>query len=446
MCTRGCLLRTKCTGDIFSNQINKGDLPLRYKFLLHVRIQCISNRRARYDMAGNDLVGFMVALVLNKPFSISKYIFSNMKENMMMTGSRITGNKLWMYPRFLQMIMNAQHPNLPKADNDILKIEPMILNSLKIIKSLAAKRYEESDPPRKLIGALGKPDYIAPADDKWRHDDSQSDNEEPELKRKMIEKFGPDPVDSESLESDSEDDGGDTGAVGASSAGAAGGTSAGDDEEDSDLDDHLIEPGYEMYLDERGVKRFRKIRQEDDPEYVTSDTEAERLKKKESDVHQKKKARRYLATSVSVPQEPIQETLVVSSAPETPTVTPQAAPQRSMASASRATTSQPSSERQRVFSEMSQDEKNNFLFSQLEAAADRIQRQTDFIRITKNDQLSQQVEINTLKSTVEQQQTVIGCQQAEIDQLKAENVRLKAADEEREREKQLYTSKVSQGS
>ncbi|KAJ0635765.1 hypothetical protein HanOQP8_Chr17g0654451 [Helianthus annuus] len=35
MCTRGCLLRMKCTGDIFSTQINKGDLPMRYKFLLH---------------------------------------------------------------------------------------------------------------------------------------------------------------------------------------------------------------------------------------------------------------------------------------------------------------------------------------------------------------------------------------------------------------------------
>ncbi|MFS8005410.1 hypothetical protein Hanom_Chr13g01237041 [Helianthus anomalus] len=94
---------------------------------------------------------------------------------------------------------------------------------------------------------------------------------------------------------------------------------------------------------------------------------------------------------------------------QTPTVTPQAAPQRSMASAIRATTSQPSSEH-------------------------RIQRKTNFIRrITKNDQLSQLVEINTLKSIVEQQQTVIGRQQAEIDQLKAENVCLKAADEERER-------------
>ncbi|MFS7951998.1 hypothetical protein Hanom_Chr07g00601801 [Helianthus anomalus] len=51
MCTRGSLLRMKCIGNIYKNQINKGDLPLRYKFLLHVLIQCISNRRAGYDIA-----------------------------------------------------------------------------------------------------------------------------------------------------------------------------------------------------------------------------------------------------------------------------------------------------------------------------------------------------------------------------------------------------------
>ncbi|MFS7990468.1 hypothetical protein Hanom_Chr11g01059201 [Helianthus anomalus] len=79
MCTRGCLLRMKCTGDIFDGQINKVGLPLRYKFLLHVLIQCISKSHAGYDMAGNDLIGLMVALVLNKLFSISKFIFANMK-------------------------------------------------------------------------------------------------------------------------------------------------------------------------------------------------------------------------------------------------------------------------------------------------------------------------------------------------------------------------------
>ncbi|MFS7965947.1 hypothetical protein Hanom_Chr09g00768121 [Helianthus anomalus] len=65
----GCLLRMKCIGDIFSNQINKGDLPLRYKFLWHVLIQCISNRGGGYDMEGNDLDGLMVSLVLNKPLA-----------------------------------------------------------------------------------------------------------------------------------------------------------------------------------------------------------------------------------------------------------------------------------------------------------------------------------------------------------------------------------------
>ncbi|KAJ0614217.1 hypothetical protein HanIR_Chr02g0059941 [Helianthus annuus] len=468
MCTRGCLLRMKCTGDIFSTQINKGDLPLRYKFLLHVLIQCLSNKRAGYDMAGNDLVGFMVALVLNKPFSISRYIFGNMKENLTRTGkNRTIGNKYWMYPRFLQMIMNVQHPSLPKADNGVLKIEAMNFNSLRIIKNLAHKRYKESVPPRKLFGALDNTAYVAPANNKWHHEDSQSDNEEPELKRLMSEKFGPEPDVSDESESDSGNeggnggDGGDTGAVGASSVGTTGGTSAGgtsvggtsaggasagdtsasgDDEADSDSDDDLLlEPGYEMYLDERGVKRYRKIRQEDDPEYVFSDPETERARKrkaKKSAAHQKKKkSRRYLSTSSrgSVPQTPVPEPPVISSPPAAQTVSPQFIPQRSVAATIRATTSQPSGKRQRIFSEMTQEEKNKFMFSQYEAAADRIQRQTDFIRITKNDQISHQVEIDRLKSAVGEQQATIQRQQAEIDFLKAENVQLKAAEAERDR-------------
>ncbi|KAJ0792402.1 hypothetical protein HanOQP8_Chr01g0017641 [Helianthus annuus] len=459
MCTRGCLLRMKCISDIY-----------------------------RYDMAGNDLVGLMVALVLNKPFSISKYIFTNMKENMTRTGSRITENKFWMYPRFLQMIMNVQHLNLPKANDDILKIEPMILQSLRIIKSLAAKRYIESDPPRKLIGALGKPDYIAPADDKWRHDDNQSDDEGLELKRKMSEKFGP--RDSGSSESDSDDDeagdGGDAGAgaigassvAGASSAGATGGTSAGDDEEDSESHDNPPEPGYEVYYDDRGVKRIRKIRREDDDdEYIPSDIEAERLERKETAVKRKKKARKYIGTSSSaqqsVPQEPSQEaqmdpnlgftaeeastmvsspprstepTPAVSSTPETPVVTPQA-PTRSIASTIRATTSQPATERrQSVFVRMQQDEKIDILCSQLQAAVGQITRHTEVIKATRADSIEQQLEINMLNATVGRQAVEITRQQAEIEQLREENVSLKAADEVRERQlQQMHAADNTRG-
>ncbi|XP_021986676.1 merozoite surface antigen 2, allelic form 2-like [Helianthus annuus] len=186
----------------------------------------------------------------------------------------------------------------------------------------------------------------------------------------MSEKFGPEPVVSDESDSDDDgDEGGDAGAIGASSVGTTGGTSAGgtsaggvsagdtsaggDDEADSDSDDDLLlEPGYEMYLDERGVRRYRKIRQEDDPEYVPSDPETERARKgkaeKSAERQKKKKARRYLSTSSrgSEPQAPIPEPPVVSSPPAAQTVSPQPIPQRSMAAAIRATTSQqPSSER-----------------------------------------------------------------------------------------------------
>ncbi|KAF5793403.1 hypothetical protein HanRHA438_Chr09g0429291 [Helianthus annuus] len=169
MCQRGCLLRMKCVKDILGGQINKAWLPLRYKFLLHILIQCLSNRRSGYDMASNDLVGMMVALVLNKQFSISN-IFANMKENLGRTG--VSGNKFWMYLRFLQMIMNVQHPNLLKADNDVLKIDAMMEHSLKIFKGVAFKRYTESTPPRKMFGALANKEYVAPANDKWCHVDN----------------------------------------------------------------------------------------------------------------------------------------------------------------------------------------------------------------------------------------------------------------------------------
>ncbi|KAJ0553553.1 hypothetical protein HanRHA438_Chr08g0350761 [Helianthus annuus] len=385
MCTRGCLLRMKCTDDIFARQINKSKLPLQYKFLLHVLIQCISKSRAGYDMAGNNLIGLIVALVLNKPFNISKFIFANMKENLKRTGSRTSGNKFWTYPRFLQMIMNVQHLNLPKADNDILKIDAI---------------YVESDPPRKMFGALDNIEYVAPANDKWRYDDSQSDDEEPTLKKMMEDKFGH-KSDLSDSDGDSDDEGGDGGDVGAtaasapgatsaSAAGTTGASSAGGDADDSESDDNRPEPGYEFYLDELRVRKTRRIRQEEDADYVPSDTEADQLKRKETALRRKKKSRKTVGSSSAQPtsSEPIHEATtterppVVSSAAETQTVTPQ----RTMASVIRETISQHGSEcRSRMFLEMEQDEKVDFLFSQLQAAAKQIDRQSAFMNITKSD-------------------------------------------------------------
>ncbi|MFS7903976.1 hypothetical protein Hanom_Chr01g00030451 [Helianthus anomalus] len=83
----------------------------------------------------------------------------------------------------------------------------------------------------------------------------------------MEEKFGRNDSDSSDMDNDGDDEGGDGGdagagaasapvTAGASTAGAAGDTSAGNDEEDTESDDNPPELGYEVYFDERGVKRL----------------------------------------------------------------------------------------------------------------------------------------------------------------------------------------------
>ncbi|KAJ0764742.1 hypothetical protein HanPI659440_Chr08g0295571 [Helianthus annuus] len=204
------------------------------------------------------------------------------------------------------MIINVQHPNLLKANNDILKIDAMIEHSLKIFRGVATNRYKESKPPRKIIGALDKTDYIALENDKWRHNDRKSDDEEPKLKKMMEDKFGRNKIKifGDSTESESDDDGNDEGGNGgdtggASTAGTTGSSSAGGYAEDSEFDDNRPEPGYEFYLDDRGVRKVRKIRQEEDvgADYVPSNTEAKCLKRKQTAASRKKKNRKYIGAS-----------------------------------------------------------------------------------------------------------------------------------------------------
>ncbi|KAJ0576591.1 hypothetical protein HanOQP8_Chr05g0183061 [Helianthus annuus] len=391
MCQRGCLLRMKCVNDILGGQINKAWLPLRYKFLLHIFIQCLSNRRSGYDMASNDLVGMMVALVLNKLFSISKYIFANMKENLGRTV--VGGSKFWMYPRFLQMTMNGCS-----------------------FETIHGKCTSSED-----VGALANTAYVAPANDKWRHDDRQFDDEEPKLKKMIGDKFGRKKLkifgdtDDESDNGDGDDEGGDGGNVGASGARVPGG-----DNDESDSDDNPPELGYEHYFNDRGVRQVRRIRTDQDADYVPFDTESACLRKKKAAVCRKKRSMKTIGTSSAEPAatklEPMSEhvleahinpqfafreaeTIAMMTSPtaatetppvtttvaETPVVTPQAEPQHATSSIHqyRSATHQQSSERRSIlFSEMEQDEKVDFLFTQLQAAAGQINWQSEFMSST----------------------------------------------------------------
>ncbi|KAJ0700872.1 hypothetical protein HanOQP8_Chr10g0372981 [Helianthus annuus] len=324
-----------------------------------------------------------------------------------------------------------------------------------------------------MFGALANKAYATPKNDKWRYDDSQFDNEEPTLKKRIEDKYGrrkrkikgDNDSDNEGDDGDGDEesgDGGDVGASGASTPGGDKGKQAGDDDE-SNSDDNPPEPGYEHYIDERGVRQVRRIRTDPDADYVPSDIETERLRKKKVAVRRKKKSKKTIAASSVEPTttqpetiiEPAQEaevnpqftftaeeteelmtsptatsepppiTTIVVETP--PVVTTQAQPQHATSSAQqyRSTTHRQSTERRsRMFSEMDQGEKMDFLFSQLQAAANQINRHSEIMSSTRTTTIKQQLEINTFKETV-------GKQQAEITQLRAENERLKAADAER---------------
>ncbi|KAJ0674155.1 hypothetical protein HanLR1_Chr12g0436801 [Helianthus annuus] len=181
-CQRGLLMRLCYSDNVLANQINKGSMPLRYKFLLHILIHCLSNKRSGYDLSPIELTGLFTALILNKPFNISRYIFDNLKENArrpLPSANQRTSTKFWLYPRFLQMMIDDQIPDLPKVEADVLPVNPMNERTLLIFKSMS--KYKESDPVRKLIGHLDVPTYEAPQNNKWRRDASDSDDEEPRL-------------------------------------------------------------------------------------------------------------------------------------------------------------------------------------------------------------------------------------------------------------------------
>ncbi|MFS8034424.1 hypothetical protein Hanom_Chr17g01580991 [Helianthus anomalus] len=139
-----------------------------------------------------------------------------------------------------------------------------------------------------MIGALGDKNYVAPANDKWRHDESQSDDEEPKLKKMIDDKFGGKRLD---IFGDSDDEGDDDGGDDEGGEGGEGG--------------NVGASGASA----RSVRNVQRIRTDQDEDYVPSDTEAERPKKKKTAVRRKKKMKKTIGTSSAKPAAAQHETV-----------------------------------------------------------------------------------------------------------------------------------------
>ncbi|KAK1429909.1 hypothetical protein QVD17_12244 [Tagetes erecta] len=90
------------------SQFVRARLGKKWKLLCYVIQQCMSRRSAGFDNFPSDIASPIVAIAENKPFNMSKWIMKGFVFNLV-KGKRF---KFLMYPRFLQLMINAAYPNI----------------------------------------------------------------------------------------------------------------------------------------------------------------------------------------------------------------------------------------------------------------------------------------------------------------------------------------------
>jgi hypothetical protein len=157
--------RTGYSGPIDDNQRINCYLLDQWRYLAHVVTTCLSQRKGGSDALCIPQQSMMTGLALNIAYNISKYIFDAFWEKL---GMHERFN-FYMYPRFIQIILNHKYPNLPKS-GELLKLIHMgkrVFVDMKTAKEKVAEENYQVDPNlytpvhADLIGHLTNPNYMA---------------------------------------------------------------------------------------------------------------------------------------------------------------------------------------------------------------------------------------------------------------------------------------------
>ncbi|KAM0063684.1 hypothetical protein Hdeb2414_s0003g00093891 [Helianthus debilis subsp. tardiflorus] len=120
-----------------------------------------------YDVMKDYQLYMVTALVLNKKYNFSRIVFHYMKENI------TSKSRSWMYPRFVQMMLDHTYPDLVKdEDNDLLVLNQMDNETL-IRLSKYHKNWPESKTKTEFFGFIKSANYKDPDPVnhlKWRND------------------------------------------------------------------------------------------------------------------------------------------------------------------------------------------------------------------------------------------------------------------------------------
>ncbi|KAM0027769.1 hypothetical protein Hdeb2414_s0019g00544031 [Helianthus debilis subsp. tardiflorus] len=158
----------------FSAHINdkylKSKLSRPCIFLIHCVVHALSHRKGAYDETSDYIMNIITCLVLKRPYNISQVLFEHMVDN-------INGEKYIMYPRFIQMLLNDLIPYLPKDPADELKLQHMISETLSRLNQYKGPKDDPEPRFKKMICKIANPNYVAPENDAWRHENSNSEDE-----------------------------------------------------------------------------------------------------------------------------------------------------------------------------------------------------------------------------------------------------------------------------
>ncbi|MFS7954024.1 hypothetical protein Hanom_Chr07g00625441 [Helianthus anomalus] len=168
---KGLWFRMGFTGLVNESHYNKQNLSQPYKFLVHSVIHAMGHRKGGYDVQIDYIMCMVTTLILNHLFNFSQVIFEHMKAN-------ITRDNFLQYPRCIQMILDDKIKNLEKDVSDELILDHMTNATL---DRLNVYKLKKPPPKRKTFTSIDKPNYVAPPDNKWCHDDSDSGKKDKQM-------------------------------------------------------------------------------------------------------------------------------------------------------------------------------------------------------------------------------------------------------------------------
>ncbi|MFS7910895.1 hypothetical protein Hanom_Chr02g00111541 [Helianthus anomalus] len=96
------ILRFGYSGNLPFSSYHNGMLREKWRFFLHIIMQCFSPRKAGFDGMSHNLLSAMIGLTFNQPYNVARMIFQALKAQLDYVVN--DPRRLLLYPRFLMII------------------------------------------------------------------------------------------------------------------------------------------------------------------------------------------------------------------------------------------------------------------------------------------------------------------------------------------------------